>query len=117
MRDPAHLGFVIGHRVPPLAPALAVALALVAEIDVAIQFAHHQQVDAARDVGLERGQVFEPGEARGGAQVGEQAQFAAQAEDRLLGAERSRQVVAGKIAHRAEQHRIGGTRHLERFRR
>ncbi len=115
MRDTANLGLVVGHRVPALAPAIAAAFALVAEIDIAIEFAHHQQVDAARDFGLERGQVFEPREAGRWPQVGEQAKLAAQTENRLFGAQFARQVVAGKIAHRAEQHRIGRARHFQRF--
>jgi hypothetical protein len=45
--------------------------------------------------------------ANGGAEVGEQPEIFAQAQDRLLGAERPVELVVFPVADRAEQHRIG----------
>ena len=45
VRDPAHFRLVVRHVVPPFAPTGTIAFALLAEIDVAIELAHDQQVD------------------------------------------------------------------------
>ena len=52
--------------------------------------------------------------ADGGAEVGEQAQGLAQAEDGLLGAQRTVQRVVLPVAHGAEQDGVGFLRQLER---
>ena len=115
MRDAAHFGFVIGHGVPPFAAAGARPLALVAEIHVTVQFAHHQHVDTARNLGLERRQVLKPRKTGCRAQIGKQTQLAAQTQNGLLRAQVARQIVAREIADGSEQNGIGRPRHLQRF--
>ena len=48
------------------------------------------------------------------AEVGEQPEVLAQAEDGLLGAQRALELVVLPVADRAEQHRVGRLRELER---
>jgi hypothetical protein len=52
--------------------------------------------------------------ADGRAEVGEQAQVLAQAQDGLLGAQRAVQLVVLPVAHGAEQHGVGGLGQLQR---
>ena len=96
MGDAAHFVFGIGHHVPALTAAVRQgADALFAEIDIAVKLAHDQQVDLASHFGAQGGKAFQPLEHGGGAQVGEQAQFAAQAKDRLFRAQMPFKVIAG----------------------
>jgi hypothetical protein len=52
--------------------------------------------------------------ADGRAEIGEQAQRLAQAQDGLLGAQRALQLVVLPVAHGAEQHGVGLLRELQR---
>ncbi len=116
MGDATHFGFGVGHHVPPFARTISrFAHALVAEIHIAVQLAHDQQVDCARHIRFERGQPLQPRHRARGAQIGEQPQLRAQAQHRLFGPQRAFQRIAGRVTYRAEQHRIGARRHVERF--
>ncbi len=88
---------------------------LLAEVDVAVQLAHDQQVDLAGDFGTQGGQVFKACEDLRRTQVRKEAKFLAQAQDGLLRAQMAFQVVAGEIAHGAEQDRLGRARDVQRF--
>jgi len=108
MGDAAHLGFVIGHDVIAFTQAIGGgAHALLAEIDVTIGLAHDQQVDRSGHFGLQRAFMRQFGEDLGRAQVREQAQFLAQAQDRLLRTQMPLQRVAVGITDRAEQDGVG----------
>ena len=115
MGDAAHFVLGIGHEVIALAAAIIErADRLLAEIDIAIELAHDQDVDGAGNLWPQCGEVLQPGEHGGGPEVGEQAQRRAQPQDRLFGPQVSGQRIARRIAHRAEQHRIGTLGQLQR---
>ena len=90
--------------------------AAVAEVDAAGELAHHEQVGALDPLALERAGVEQRRAGPHRAQVGEQAEPLAQAEQALLGA---RRVGVGGVPLRAadggEQHGVGaaaGVEHL-----
>ncbi len=64
------------------------ALAGLAEIDAARQLTHHDEIDAAQHLGLERRRFDQLGQDLHGAQVGVQAEALAQSEEGLLGTNR-----------------------------
>ena len=90
--------------------------ARLAEIDVAGQLAHDQDVQPRHHLGrsVEAPRQFRVHLRR--AQIGEQAEFLAQAEDRLLRALGARQRVVLRVADGAEQDRVGLARQRERRR-
>ena len=90
------------------------ATAGLAEVDVAGQLADDQDVQAGNQLGLEAGGVHQLFVANGGAEVGEQAQVLAQAQNGLLGAQRAVQLVVLPVAHGAEQHGVGFFGELQR---
>jgi hypothetical protein len=83
------------------------AAARLAEVDVAGQLADDEDVQAGHQLGLEAGGAHELLVADGRAEVGEQAQVLAQAQDGLLGAQRAVELVVLPVAHGAEQHGVG----------
>ena len=86
VRDAAHFALAVRHNVIAFALTGRVgAHTLLAEIDVAVEFADDQQVDRRRDLGAQCGAVLQPREQLGWAQIGEQAEFGAQAKNRLFG--------------------------------
>ena len=112
--DARHLVLVVGHDVIALAPAGGgLAHALLAEIDVAVGLADDHQVDLGGDLGAQGGGVGELLEQAGRAQIGEQLELLAQAQDRLLGAQGPIEAVAIGMADRAEQDRVGAPGDLE----
>ena len=113
--DAADFGFVIGHVVPAFPAACAVTLPLVAEVDVAIELAHHEKIDTARQFRLERGQVLETRKSGSRAQIGKQPEFAPQAKDRLFGTMFARERVAFRIADSTEEDCVRCARHFQRF--
>ena len=116
MGDAAHLVLGIGHEVEALAATVVQCAArLLAKIHVAIEFAQDQQVNVARNFGAQGGERFEAGKHPRGAQVREQAERLAQAEDRLFGSQVPLEAVIASIAHRAEQDGIGGPCHFQRL--
>ncbi len=116
MGDAPHLALVVGHDVIAFAQALGgLAHALLAEIDIAIQFAHDEQVDDRRHLRPQRRGVGQLREAFGRAQVREESELLAQAEDRLLGAQMPLERVAARIADRAEQDGIGALGEIQRL--
>ena len=118
MGDAGDLVLVVRHDVVPLTAAgRGGAHALLAEIDVAVEFADDHHVDLRSDLRPQRGGVGQFGEQLGRAQIGEQREFAAQAKDRLFGAQMALKAVAAGIAHRTEQDRVRTPREIERRRR
>lgn len=116
MRDTPHLALAICHDIIAFAlPGRGRAHALFAEIDVAVEFADDQQVDRRRDLWTQRGAVFEPRKQLRGAQVGEQPQFGAQAQNRLFGPQMALDRIEARIADRAEKNGIGRLRLCQRF--
>ena len=81
-----------------------------AEIDAAGQLAHDHDVEAVDELALERGGVGERGIADGGAEIGEQLEILAQAEQPGLGALVVRHAVPFRPADGAEHHGVGGER-------
>ena len=85
--------------------------ARLAEVDAAGELAHHQQVGALDPLALERAGVQQRGARPHRAQVGEQAQPLAQAEQPLLGPRRGRVLRHRGVplgpAHRGQQHGVG----------
>src|SRR3546814_8148618 len=71
-------------------------------------------VDRRRDLGAQRRAVLEPRKELGGAKIGEEAEFGAQAEDRLFGAQMPLDRIEARVADGAEQDRVGGFRSEER---
>src|SRR5690606_482495 len=87
--------------------------ARLAEIDVAGQFANDKDIETGHDLGLEARGIGQLRVKNRGAQVGEQAQRLAQAQNRLFRAQFPRQLVVFPVAHRSEQNRIGVFGQLE----
>ena len=85
-----------------------------AEIDAAREFAHDHDVEAGDDFGLERRRGFQRVEADRGAQVCEQAEVFAQAEQGRLGAFGVGNARPSRAAHRAEEHGVRVHRLLHR---
>ena len=83
-----------------------------AEIDAAGQLAHDHDVEAVDQVALERGGVGERLIADGGAEIGEQLEVLAQAEQPGLGALVVRHAIPFRAADRAEHDGVGGKRAL-----
>ena len=83
------------------------ATARLAEVDVAGQLADDQDVQARHQFGLQARGMGQLLVADRRAEVGEQAEVLAQAEDRLLGAQRALELVVLPVADGAEQHRVG----------
>ncbi len=115
--DAADLALGIDHRVEADALRLAVDrarfnAAWLAEVDVARQFAHDQDIQPSDHFGLERRGIGEFGIEHGRAQVGEQAEILANAEEAALGTLLARIVVPLRAAHGTEQHGIGRARQL-----
>jgi hypothetical protein len=90
------------------------AAARLAEVDVAGQLANDQDVQPRDQFGLQARRVDQLLVADRRAEVGEQAQVLAQAQDGLLGAQRPVELVVLPVADGAEQHRVGFLGELER---
>ena len=117
LRDAPDLAFGVVHRVEALALAAGqrVDAARLAEVDVAGQLAHDQDVEPGDHFGLERGGLGELGIHLRRAQVGEQAELLAQAENRLLRALFSRGSASYfRSADRTEQDGVGRLRQAQR---
>ena len=116
MGDAAYLLIGVAHGIEAFAhPALELAdAARPAEVDVAGQLAHDQDIEPGHHLGSERGGIRELGENRRGPQVGEQIELLAEPEDRVLGAFFARQRVVTRTPDRAEQDGIGLCRELQR---
>ncbi len=120
MGDSLDLRARIAHRVEGfgLAGEGAVgrhaAAARLAEVDVAGQLANDQDVEARDQLGLQARRMRQLLVADRGAEVGEELQVPAQAEDGLLGAQRTLELVVLPVADRAEQHRVGFLGELQR---
>ncbi len=80
---------------------------LLAEIDIPGQLADDDEIDRAGDLRAERRGLLQAGEKFCRAQIGEELERLAQAEDRLFGTQRALEPVAVGIADRAEQDRVG----------
>ena len=119
MGDALDLGARVAHRVEGFVGTREMpvdgraAAARLAEVDVAGQLADQQDVQASHQFGLQRRRVRQLLVADGRAEVRKQAQRLAQAEDRLLGAQRALELVVLPVAHGAEQHRVGFLGQLE----
>jgi hypothetical protein len=85
-----------------------------AEIDVAVQLAHDQDVEARHDFRLQRRRARQLRIADRRTEVREELQVLAQAEDRLLGTQRALELVVFPVADRAEQDRVGFFRERQR---
>ena len=116
--DAAHLILIIRHDV--IAFPLAIggfAHAFFPKIDVAVQFADDDHVDLCGHLWPKRTCVGKLGKQGSWAQVGEQSQFLAQAQDRLFRAQMAFQRVAIGVAHGAKQNRVGALGEGQRIRR
>ena len=116
-RDARDLAFAVAHRVEAFVArprALRAAAARLAEIDVAGQLADDHEVEPGDDFGLQRRRRGELRIQQRGAQVREQPERLADAEDALLGPQRARQRVVLRAADGAQQHRVGRLRERER---
>ena len=91
--------------------------ARLAEVDVAGELAHDQEVEAGDDLRLERRRGGELRIEQRRPQVGEQRQRLADAQQALLGTQLARQRVVLRTADRAQQDRVGRLRERERRRR
>ncbi len=111
-RDALDLERVVDLRVD--AALLAVAevddLLGLAEIDAAGELAHDEDVEALDHFLLQRGGCGERRVADGWAQIGEQLEVLAQAEQARLGTRLVRHRIPFRPADRAEQNRVGGER-------
>jgi hypothetical protein len=98
------------------AAALAVRQGLdaarLAEVDATRELAQDHDVEAAHQLGLERGTVGKRLEHLGRAQIGEQAEILAQAQKRPLGLRFEREDVVLRPADSTEEDGIGGQRLL-----
>src|SRR6266852_3165501 len=114
--DAADLLVGVAHGIEAFAhPALELPdAARLAEIDVAGQLAHDQDIEPCHHLGLQRRGAGELGVNARGPQIGEQIELLAESEYRLLGALFARQRVVTRTADRAEQDGIGGSRQLQR---
>ena len=102
-RDAANLALAIAHRVEAFALTGGLANTLrLAEIDVARQLAHDEDVEPRHHFRLERRRRGELRMHLRRAQVGEQAQLLAQAKDRLFGPLRALELVVARVANGAE---------------
>ena len=90
------------------------AAAWLAEIDVAGQLADDEDVQAGDQLALQAGGIYQLRIADRRAEIGEQAEVFAQAQNGLLGAQRAIELVVFPVAHRAEQHGVGVLGQLER---
>ena len=107
LRDALDLGGGVAHGV---VGGVAVDLAVAVEVHAAQQFTHDQDVHAARQFRLQRGQVFQAGLHAHRAQVGVAAQSLAQRQQAAFRAQVAGQQVPGAVlraADRAQQHRVG----------
>jgi hypothetical protein len=84
-----------------------------AEIDVPGELADDHEIEPGDDLGLERRCRGELGIEQRGAQVGEEAERLADAEDPLLGPRRARQRVPLGATDGPEQHGVGALRERE----
>jgi hypothetical protein len=113
-RDAGDLVLVVHHRVSGFAaPVYLRRAARLAEVDAASELAHHQQVDALHDLRLERGRTRQGRKHRGRAQVREQAQLLADAEQAALGARVDGHVVPLRPPHGPEQYGAAGPGRLQ----
>ncbi len=81
------------------------------EIDPAGQFAHDHDVETGHHLGLQGRGVFQRVETQSRTQIGEQAEIAAQTQQRPFRLQVERQRIPLRTADGAEQHRVG----LKRF--
>ena len=109
--DAADFAFAVPHGVEAFALAVfqRADAARLAEIDVAGEFAHNQNVQPGHNFGFERGGVGQLFIQNGGAQVGKQIQICADGQEAALGAQRAVKLVVLGRTDCAEQHGIGGT--------
>ena len=82
--------------------------ARLAEVDPAGQLAHDHDVEAGHGLFLQRRCFGQRVKTDRRAQVGEQLQILAQAQQAALGAQREIERIVLRATHRAEQHAIGG---------
>ena len=110
--DALHLGdrvLALIERGRALAP-------FAAEVDATGEFADEEQIDALEDLGLERRRIAQRRQHRDGPQVGVDAEFGAQAQQRGLGPHR-RVRTPLRSADRAEQDGVRGKAARKRMRR
>ena len=109
MSDAAHLALAIAHGVIGLALAQLVDgnAARLAEVNVAGQLAHNHDVQAGHHFRLQRGGIGQLRVQNGRPQIGEQVQILADGQQAAFRSQRTLQLVIGRAAHRAQQHRVG----------
>ncbi|MDT4846224.1 hypothetical protein FQZ97_802400 [compost metagenome] len=109
MRDAADFRLAVAHGVEGFARTLEQAVrrfaqaARLAEVDVAVQLAHDQDIQAGHQFGLQARGAGQFRIADRRTEVGKQLQVLAQAQDGLLGAQRAFQAVVFPVADGAEQ--------------
>ncbi|CAI8422948.1 MAG: Uncharacterised protein [Rhodospirillaceae bacterium] len=108
--DPADfLGVVdLGVDAPALAVGQVGDAARLAEVDPAGQLAHDHDVEAGYELFLQRRCFGQRVKTDRRAQVGEQLEILAQAQQAALGAQREIERIVLRATHRTEQHTIGG---------
>ena len=106
--DAGDLVLGVAHGVDADASAvLDVDAAGLAEIEVPVQFAEDEHVDAFDDLGAQGGGADELGEDEGGAEVGEEGEFLAELQQAGAGAEAAVVDLVRGAADRAEQDGVG----------
>ena len=115
-QDSVDLLLGVGHAVdgPPSA-SRAPTLLRPPEVKAPGELADDQEVEPLEHLGLERGRIDQLRIARDGAEVGEEAELLADAQQPVLGPGLSRGVVPLGAAHGAEEDRVGAPAHLERL--
>ena len=104
------------HRIPALIEGGRAFAPLAAEVDAARELADEQHVDAFQQLGLERRGVAQRGHHGDGPQVGVDAEFGAQTEQRGLGPDRGARPPLGS-PDRTQQDGVRGEAARERVRR
>ena len=118
-RDARDLVLGVHHGVESLALTVGerTHTARLAEVNIAGEFAHDQEIESGHDLGLERRGRGKLRVENRRAQVGEQLQLRTQPEQRLFRPQLARQRVVFQPADGAQQHRIGRLGELQRRRR
>ena len=119
MRDALDLGLAVAHGVDAFAPSGGVArdAARLAVVDVAVELAQDDEVEAFHQLGLERRRGDEFGKQERRAEVGEQPQLAAQREQTEPRTLVARAALVPRTADRAEENRVRRACELEGRRR
>ena len=99
--------FAVDHRVDgDLFTVFFAALSRAAEVEAREQFPDHQNIQVLHVFGLHGGGIEQSRRHTRGAQVGPGVEQLPQVEQRALGPLHRGQVVEGRVADRAEQHRV-----------